>query len=278
MRPYLIASHDYRRTSAGIRVLHRLCDLINEAGGVAYVLADKVNKAWDTPQADSAIVEWIAAEGVVVYPETDSGNPLNARRVVRYLLNRPGYIRHAEYTERETRFCWCGLLRGFVESDDMVLTVSVVEDEFFVDRRHDRRGEVAWFGKGAEIQKFPDVLDCERNLIRQITYSWPDDREAIAALFQCSRIFYSYTDYTMLTIEARLCGCPTVVFPSGFYSHELFANGSPGGVAGLAWGPSLGQIERAMRTVGGFRFHYLQSVEAFPGQFARFLEITQEIP
>jgi hypothetical protein len=274
MRPYLIVGHDYRRTSAGIRALHKLCHLINTLGdGVAYVLADVVNEEWNTPQADAEVIEWIADEGIVVYPEVEDGNPLEAKRIVRYFLNRPGLIRKAKYTQGEYAFCYCGLLRRFVPSDDRILTIPVVDTGLFYDRGFERYGEVVWWGKWDG----PDVLDYQRQGMRKITLDWPEDHETLAALFQCTRIFYSYTDYTMLTIEARLSGCPTVVIPSSFYSADVFAEGSPGGIAGLAWGPSLGQIKRAFSTVRSFKHQYMEYIEQFGEQFNRFLEITQEI-
>jgi hypothetical protein len=274
MRPYLIVGHDYRRTSAGIRVLHKLCHLINTLGdGVAYVLADVVNEDWNTPQADQDVTKWIADEGIIVYPEVEDGNPLEAKRIVRYFLNRPGLIRKAKYMRGEYAFCWCGLLRQFVPSDDRILTVPVVDIGLFYDRGvTDRVGEVLWRGKGYDGHSFFD-----ESAMRKITFEWPEDHATMAALFQYARIFYSYTDYTMLTIEARLCGCPTVVLPSGLCSSVEFENGSPGGLYGLAWGPSLGQIEVAEGTVRAFRHRYMEDIEKFGGQFNRFLEITQEI-
>lgn len=272
MRPYLIVGHDYRRTSAGIRVLHKLCHLINTiGGGVAYVLADVVNQDWNTPRANKDVIEWIANEGIVIYPEVEDGNPLGARRIVRYFLNRPGLIRHARHMRGEYAFCWCGLLSRFVPSDDRILTVPVVDTGLFYDRGFERYGEVVWWGK----YNGPSVFD--DSTMKKITFDWPGDRVTLAALFQCARIFYSYTDYTMLTIEARLCGCPTVIIPSGFYSPTWWAWASPGGLYGLAWGPSIGQIEVAQGTVRQFRHRYLEDVEKFGEQFNRFLEITQEM-
>jgi len=241
------------------------------------VTSPVVNPDWNTPTADEEAREWVREVGIVVYPEVEVGNPLGARRVARYILNRPGFIRgDVTFDAGETLFCYCGLLREFVPSDAHVLTVPVVDTGVFYDRGLERYKEAFWVGKARTASSdVPRVLNEEG--MTQITPDWPESWEVLAVLFQTVRVFYSYTDYTMLTVEARLCGCPAVVLPSGFYTREEFAAGSPGGIAGLAWGPSLSEIERARATVGSFRRAYLESVAGFDGQLDRFVEITQEM-
>ena len=275
MRPYLIVSHDYNRGSAGVRALHGLCSSLNVYGLQAWVTSPVVNPDWNTPTADEETRRLVCEEGVVVYPEVEAGNPLGARRVARYILNRPGFIRgDVTFDAGEALFCYCGLLREFVPSDDRVLTVPVVDAGVFYDRGLERYKEAFWVGKARTASgDMPRVLN--EDGMTQITPDWPESWEVLAALFQTARVFYSYTDYTMLTVEARLCGCPTVVMPSGFYTRDGFAAGSPGGIAGLAWGPSLGEIERARATVGVFRRTYQVSVAGFEAQLDRFVEVTQ---
>ena len=101
MRPYRILAHDYRRTSAGIRALHKLCHYLNEYGCEAWVTPSVVNEEWNEAVADEEMVAELAADGIVVYPEVEDGNPLSARRVVRYLLNVPGRIRRATFLPGE---------------------------------------------------------------------------------------------------------------------------------------------------------------------------------
>lgn len=250
--------------------MHYLCHYLNEAGYEAWVTSPVVADGLNTPTADEKTSRWICEEGIVVYPEAEAGNPLDAGRVVRYVLNRPGFVGgDIVFNERETVFCYCKMLTKFVREWAGVLTVPVIDMDTFYDRQLDRRGEVFWVGKETGISR---ILN-ERGM-REITMGWPQDRVGVAALFQTARIFYSYTDYTMLAAEARLCGCSTVVMPSGNYSRDEFGS-LPGGLHGLAWGPSLGEIETAQRTVGAFRRAYLEDVGRFGEQMERFVEITQ---
>ena len=94
-RPYYVEAPPYRRTSAGIKVLHLLCHTLNLIGEEAYVTTDSVNPALRTPTITAEVVRRhleAGVEPIVVYPEVVKGNPRNARSVVRYLLNRAGMI------------------------------------------------------------------------------------------------------------------------------------------------------------------------------------------
>src|SRR5206468_9783222 len=97
---------EYTHRSGGIRALHRLCHLLNEAGYSARLLPNRLdlpfatNPAWNTPLHSGSI-----GDGIVIYPEVVSGNPLLARRVVRWALNFPGKLGgDASYAESEMVF------------------------------------------------------------------------------------------------------------------------------------------------------------------------------
>lgn len=266
---YLILSPDYCRTCAGVRALHKLCHYLNEAGHRAHITSSGVNPVWNTPTATEEVQQHISTEGIVIYPEITLGNPLGAKRVVRYLLNRPGLIAGDKaFDPSELLFCYCGLLRQFVPSDDRILSVPVVDTKIFTDTFCKRVGGCYWIGGRGEA--LPDTEN-----LTEITYSWPDSWEALASLFQQSKVFYSGTDYTALTIEARLCGCPTVIAPSGWYTWDDFRHGSPGGIAGLAF--LGGNLQRARKTVGDFPHAYYEYEATFGAQLERFINITQEV-
>lgn len=275
MKPYLIAAHDYKRTSAGVRALHYLAHSINGAGGEAYVVADVVNPEWNTPRASEEIIAQVASEGIVIYPEVDEGNQFEASRIARIVLNVPGHIRGTgELAPFGACFHYVPILAPYVPDGSELLTIPVIELGTFKPNSLERNRAVFWRGKGQQFYKIPDVWD--HRGMTEITEQWPAERAVLAALFQVSELFYSYTDYTMLTNEARLCGCPAVVIPSGHFSRMAFME-CPGGMAGLAWGPSYSNIIGAMGTISGFAYRYRRDMEQWPGQFARFLGITQAI-
>jgi hypothetical protein len=94
-RPYYIDAPAYRRTSAGIRVMHLLCHALNSIGEEAYVYPTETNPTLNTPLVTPEISARHKAAGrepIVVYPEVVPGNPRKAASVVRYVLNRAGLL------------------------------------------------------------------------------------------------------------------------------------------------------------------------------------------
>jgi len=271
--PYLILTHDYRRNSAGIRALHKLCHALNRLGQRAWVTSRVVNEEWQTPVADPRTIEHIAQYGVVVYPEVEDGNPLGAERIARFVLNVPGRIRPARFTEGEQTFAYCELLAKFLERVDGLLTVPVVDHRVF----HPwcllpvRIWTTYWVGKGSDVPRVPGT---KRAI--EITLDWPKSWANLAHLFRTSKWFYSYQPYSALIVESRLCWCPTVAVPNGLWTREEFVAGTPGGMNGLAWGTAPEELERAEATVQYYTLDYARVHDDFRQQLGDFIEITQE--
>lgn len=237
-KKYLIRVTEFKRYVGGNTALHRLCHLLNEKGLTAYVTG-MPNPDWNEKYADAAkIRELILEDAIAVYPEVYPGNPLNARYVVRYVLNNPR--KRIDY-EHEIIIAWLPSLAKRLKRCDGILWFSLIEPEIFNnDSGYTRSGSVCYVGKG---KLSPRIKETESSL--RITRTWPARREELALLFKKSELFYSYDNFTGLTWEARLCGCPVVIIPSPDYSkEEVLAENNE---VGLSYG--LGDIERAKRTV-----------------------------
>ena len=103
MKPIIICAPDYTHTSNGIRALHDLCHHINMLGGTARLLLvcehaikscepAQMNPDWCTLGLQESERHFIE-DGIVIYPETVHGNPLHAKRVVRWMGNKEGVLR-----------------------------------------------------------------------------------------------------------------------------------------------------------------------------------------
>ena len=100
--PYYIVSPRYIRTSAGIRVLYKICDLINKAGGSAFIYLrpysnhDLASSPMDVaPFLTQKIVDYHfsnAQTPIVIYPETFEISRFSAPIRVRYILNYEGLL------------------------------------------------------------------------------------------------------------------------------------------------------------------------------------------
>lgn len=185
---YVIVAPPYNNISAGIKVLYELQKWLIRFGKDAIIMC------FNSPFI-------INDDDIAVYPEIVSGNPLGARRVVRYILNDPGKLGGDKtYDKDEILVAYDGELGRF--SHNMVLRMPCVED-FFTNTHCERVIDCFWVGKGKNSFKFHPVIS---NAL-EITYTWPQKRRELAALLNRTKTFYTYDDRTALTLEAALCGC-----------------------------------------------------------------------
>jgi tetratricopeptide (TPR) repeat protein len=183
---YIITAPNYTNKSAGIKVLYELQKWLIRFGKDAMVLN------FDAPFQ-------IADDDIVVYPEIVSGNPLKAKRVVRYLLNHPGKLGgDKEYDKDEILVAYDWELGQY--SNGVVLRTPCIED-FFTNRSCERTINCFFVGKGINTNH-PITKECI-----EISYYWPSKRRELAELLNRSMTFYTYDDRTALTFEAALCGC-----------------------------------------------------------------------
>lgn len=127
---FIIYGPQYRNSSAGIRVLHRLAALLNERG------YSTVCNREQTP---------VSPDTIVIYPEIIRGNPLNARRVVRYILNVPGrFGGPLSYPASDLLVAYSADLTKY--SGGEILSINIVEDFFRYDGE-EKNKDCVWTGK-----------------------------------------------------------------------------------------------------------------------------------
>jgi len=185
---YVIIAPTYNQKTAGIAVLQELQKWLIKSGKDAIIPNININ----APYA-------IQDDDIVVYPEIIPGNPLNAKRVVRYILNVPGKL--GGTTEYDSREILVAYTKDFSRhSNGIYLEIPIIED-FFTNRGLERTVDCFWVGKGRNTHH-PATKGCI-----EITYQWPRKRRELAELLNRTRVFYSYDDCTHLLTEAMLCGC-----------------------------------------------------------------------
>ena len=232
---YVIAAPSYTQKSAGIRVLYELQKWLVRYGKDAMVLNFK------SPYQ-------VEADDIVVYPEIVSGNPLGARRVVRYILNHPGRIGgDKEYDRNEILIAYDGELGQY--SHGVVLATPCIE-EFFSNRGYERNIDCLFVGKGTNTGH-----SAARGCI-EITYQWPANRRELAELLNRTRYFYSYDQRTALRSEAAWCGCQVrdiigdevIEGQSGPFDMELFKRQLEQFIQ-MTWYPEIDLNEEASRSI-----------------------------
>lgn len=286
--PYYIVAPDYRDESAGVRVLHYLCHILNGLGFEAYVKTKATSRELRTPPLTEEVIARHAALGlqpIAVYPEVVHGNPLNANVVARYLLYFAGhYRRRLEFMPWELVFSFAADLvpdgiahaRLYVPPSDLELfnargvnPSDRTLTAFFANRYLQSGEPLADFPAGA-IELSPRVP----------ARSLPD----LAEIFRKARVLYSY-EWSTICYEAMLCGCPVALVPNVYLKAQLAVR--PRSLAhlplffeihegnGVCIGLDEAGLRRATETVDRFREVYTRRALECLAQVGTFVELTQ---
>lgn len=287
--PYYIVAPRYARTSAGVRVLYRLADLINKQGGSAFVYLwphfnrDLASSPMDiAPFLTRKTVDYHFQNGItpiVIYPETARVGRFDPPVRVRYLLNYDELLFKNDPLENDDYLLsYSDAIAKDIRSGRprRTLFLPVSDPVFFCPPTVPvvRHGAVFYAGKfkyhfGGKTFPLTDGLP-------EITRDRPDSQtpEEIRALFQRSEFFYCYED-SALALEAILCGCPTVFLINEHFKGPLGAKEING--LGFAVGTDPAQLEHARNTVVAAREQYLRTIDIARQQVAEFIEDTQAI-
>ncbi len=276
-QPYYIYAPNYRRSSSGIRVMHMLCDALIRSGYEAYVTARVLSDEFMTPLLTEEVVDAHRAQGlepIVVYPEVIDGNPLKGGVVVRYILNRPGFIEGSgAFGEDDILYAYSrDLLMPGIPDDRVMLLPPFDLGVFRLPDDPGKRvpGKVCYYrGRRGELHIDPSLLPPDAV---EITPHWPSSWEDMADLFQQCEIFYCGGSSALGT-EAVLCGCLCVVIVEegapriGVYETQSH---------GAAWGTAPEELERARRTLPLARDNWLRLEKEFWPALDHFIDVTQE--
>lgn len=198
-RRYVIGAPPHEHNSAGIRVLYDLQKWLVRAGYDALVCTYSP----DYPKAQFV-------DDIVIYPEVAPGNLLNAKRIVRYVMNTPGKLGRGERSYAADEFLVAYNQQLAPYADGRVLEVPSIEPWFYDPGAESPRDvDVFYVGKGRNTGHHPpDALE--------ITKTWPPTRREMAALLRRARRLYCYDGFTIMVREAWLCGCePIHLLPDG---------------------------------------------------------------
>lgn len=222
---------DYRESSAGVRSLHRLCHVLNEAGHVSFVTG-KPNPAWHEHQAERRFAK---QADVAVYPE-GVHDDLGVRNVVRWVLGQtPPHIRFPKGQRVLYPLTW---FRASAErcaqrelpAFESRLYVSTVDPNIFFPGplREFRRKACVHFGK-SEQKIDRRFLDASGFTILGGGYT-PTE---FGALLRNTHTLYLFDHQTQLALEAAACGVSVMLV-------ETWEMNSATGrlkLTGHAWGP-----------------------------------------
>ena len=225
---FVVYSHPYDIKCGGITVIHYLVKLINERYNNNNKYQAKLfmhnNIRYKNPFCnDFAQIDEINDNTVVIYPEIISGNPLNAKNVVRWILLELGIempldhykkwglndlVYHWETKENTTNY--------------KQLSCPFLNTTIFKNNNNSERTKTCYL-----IKKAPFI---HKNIIN---YMHPPNSicidnlslQEINNIFNEYKYFYSYDPNTAYVIFAAICGCIPIIYPiDGISEEEYFSS------------------------------------------------------
>jgi hypothetical protein len=217
--PYLIKTGPYSVTCGGTRVMWALQSWLEIKGQITQVTED----------------QFAAGEFIAVIPEiTPNEHAPKCKRVVRYVLNKPGVIGGpANYPPDHMVFVIHRIFDVWGLPENRVLYIPTLDLHVFNDQRR-LRSQVVWYeGKGRRSDRHPLGA-------MEITRAMMQDQSWLAETLNTSSALYSYDPISALHDIARLCGCP-VVMCNDLYSRADY-EGYELPAVGLRWYSELSGV------------------------------------
>jgi hypothetical protein len=230
MRPVVIVTPDYTHTSNGIRALHDLCHHINMMGGTARLLLAcedaikscepaQTNPDWNTPGLQDDEAHFLQ-DGIVIYPETIHGNPLQATRVVRWMGNKDGALREKRGMGAAPTDFIVAHSKVIRPDADFVLYYSYVNPCFNdIDASPEKRVmNATYIGKG---YLYKNPIGIIKNTL-WIERKWTSTQEQLAFLLKHIACVYTWDCWSQTNVDAILCGAvPFFLQYDPFTSDEI---------------------------------------------------------
>lgn len=210
---FYVVTKPYAQNSAGIRAKFILNDLLLELGCDSQLIPFHTSFYNHNRFKRHGAALKNGVKIVAIYDESVFGNPLNAHIVIRWFLNRPGVISNAGKfnTAEELQYVFANEINPELKR----LAVNTVDFDFFHNfkSKSERNLKLFYAGKLRSIGKVnyvpKGVTEIHRNgKLRQT-------KKQLRNLFYEAKVLYLAED-SAISLEAAICGCPTV------YVYEYF--------------------------------------------------------
>ena len=270
-----------RLNSAGIRVLHYLCDALNQNGQDAWLVLhnpkenlNPVDPELNTPILSQNQVNQHLAEGrtpTVIYSETVPGNPLKAKRVIRYLLHFPGALGGTKkFPESEWLVAYSKKIMDSVDNCKQSLFLPAIKiSELPPIQKKDPNLHLMYAGKYRAFvgePKNPTNLD-----LVEIHRDGPQrqSRSEVLNLLSKASSIYVWENSSIAT-EAVLLGTVCIFVPSPFLG-DLIADYELG-TDGISISLEQSEIIKARGSLPNARLKYLEAQKEFKNQLNMIIE------
>jgi hypothetical protein len=262
--PFIVVAPPFTQTSNGIRVLHKLCGTLNRLGRTAALAifnepepkhqeivlgrSEQLSEEYDTPLLGDLSRETIDG-AYVIYPEILIGNPLQAKRVIRYFGNKEGLCNGQSIGVDRSEFILCHS-RVLRKEYDYVLFDAWFHPAFNSEGTRpysERTLDVSYIGKGylhGPVGWITDTLWIERG--------WPRTKEQLALVLRNTRRFITWDSWSAINVEAVLCGALPVFARTEPWTQEEIDNSELGII------PRVDMEAKTAPTAEAYYYHKMQ--------------------
>lgn len=223
---FLIVTPNFTHRSAGVRALFRLCHHLNCTGYPSAVIPIPGKSIDDYSPWNVFGYKGEIDNAVVIYPEIISGNPYDAEKVVRWVLNEPGLLGGEKYyADNEIVFVYdpqkINIANTAIKTPiglERVLWVGVVDPSvIYPDDKVEKTIDCSFYNKGHYLStQFPLDPSLGVKRIKDIT----PDADSLGNVLRQTRTLYSYDHYSNILREAVICGCEVRVIDSKGIWHN----------------------------------------------------------
>ncbi len=258
--PIYVVAPPYNPRSGGIRVMHLLIQSLTRLGYDAYGLTPPPAGATSRIRYVGRYIYIRAKHAlqrrkvIAVYPEGIAGNPINAPFVLRYLLNKPGYL----VPGVELSFGPDDLYLTF--DSDHVPSGRHAFDLFWplVDRTIYYPPSPGTVRQGFAIftnRMRPDLAQLPAWLAPYVVLSMekPRSHGELADIYRRSIAMVTY-ERSAAIYEALCCGCPVICIPDGPFTESTYQRRFNG--AGQVWGWQNERLAQAAADIERFESQY----------------------
>lgn len=239
----------------GILIMHYLAKIINDLNHHKFYAKLFIynNLKYDNIFCnDFASIDEINDNTIVIYPETISGNPLNCKKVVRWILLELGiempFDHFRNWNINDLFYHW----ESTIEYNPIYKQLCCPWiNPIFKNLNLERNSTCYLIKKGRLIHK-------------NITYIHPNDSICIdeknlieiVNIFNQSTFFYCYDPNTAYVTFALLCKCIPIIYPieninkETYFKNRMFNRNNIIHNSGIAYGNDIYEIDRAIHSIG----------------------------
>lgn len=227
MKKFLISTHGFDMGIGGLKVLHKLCHLLNERGQDAYLIPLDFNQPfgvydnYNTKMVTQEILDNLN-DVIVIYPESWYGNYLNAPNVVRWMIGFPSEVHINTWSDSDLWFWYLPfyITDKYNKNKDNILYIGEQHREIFYDMNLNRSGSCWSLRKAKDYITPKDYIHPKDSLF--IPYHAAGDLLSLSNIFNSKDIFYCYDNYTYISIQSLMCNTDTIIIPHNKTKEEFF--------------------------------------------------------